>query len=334
MSTHLSNTYVKFWGVRGSHPTPGMTTVGYGGNTACVEVSLNGQTIILDAGTGLIALGRELAARSYQAKQPIEATILFSHLHHDHTQGFPFFQPAYIPTARLRFFGPDSFQDNLESVLARNQTPPMFPVTLKEMASAKEICTVQQGDVILLDDKGAALRRGNSALSENTISVRIHHSYAHPGGTLVYRIEGGGVSLVYATDVEGYVGVDRRLANFARGADLLIHDAQYSDEHYRGQLAGFPATQGYGHSTTSMACELAAAAGVKQLVLFHHDPNYDDEAIAAQETHARTLFPNVYAAYEGLEIPLGNNHHPEIARQSFLPHAQPVSLAAARSALA
>jgi ribonuclease BN (tRNA processing enzyme) len=109
---------------------------------------------------------------------------------------------------------------------------------------------------------------------------------------------------VYATDTEGYVGTDRRLAAFARGADLLIHDAQYGEEHYRGGLAGFPVTQGYGHSTAAMACELAASAQVRELVLFHHDPAYTDARIAAHEVAARRLFPRSRAAYEGLEIDL------------------------------
>jgi ribonuclease BN (tRNA processing enzyme) len=130
----------------------------------------------------------------------------------------------------------------------------------------------------------------------------VYRSHAHPGGVHVYRIDYRGRSLVYATDIEGYVGGDRKLAAFARSADLLIHDAQYSEEHYRGQIAGLPSTQGYGHSTPQMACELAHAADVRELVLFHHDPNYADETVAGQEVRARSVFPNVCAAYEGLVI--------------------------------
>ena len=134
------------------------------------------------------------------------------------------------------------------------------------------------------------------------VVIRIHKSYAHPGGVYVYRITWRGKSVVYATDTEGYVGMDRKLVAFARDADVLIHDAQYSEEHYRGQLAGFPSTQGYGHSTAVMACEVAAAAETGELVLFHHDPAYTDDLVAAQESTAQKLFPDSRAAYEGLEI--------------------------------
>jgi len=113
-----------------------------------------------------------------------------------------------------------------------------------------------------------------------------------------------GQSIVYATDTEGYVGTDRRLVDFARGADLLIHDAQYKEDHYHGQMAGFPATQGYGHSTVTMACKVAGAAEVEKLVLFHHDPVYDDLTVAGLEADARTQFANTRAAYEGMEIAL------------------------------
>lgn len=310
MSTPLS-LHIQFWGVRGSHPVPGSRTVGFGGNTACVEINADRQTIICDAGTGIIELGRSLVTRARQSGTAVEAALFFTHFHHDHIQGFPFFSPAYSPSTRLYLFGPESFEQNLEAVLARNQTPPMFPVTLQEMSAAKYIHTIQEGDRIVLNENadGAILPKiagASCALPTGSVLVRVYRSYAHPGGVLVYRIEYGGLSVVYATDTEGYVGTDRRLATFARGADLLIHDAQYTDEHYRGQRAGLPPTQGFGHSTSLMACEVAAAAEVKQLVLFHHDPGYDDETLRSIETQAQQQFPRTVAAYEGLEITLGN----------------------------
>ena len=143
-----------------------------------------------------------------------------------------------------------------------------------------------------------------SGVSPDAVVIRIHKSYAHPGGVYVYRITWRGKSVVYATDTEGYVGMDRKLVAFARDADVLIHDAQYSDEHYGGQLAGFPSTQGYGHSTVTMAAEVAAAAETGELILFHHDPAYTDDLVAAQESTAQKLFPDSRAAYEGLEIKL------------------------------
>lgn len=294
---------IKFWGVRGSYPTPGPQSMLYGGNTACVEVRIREHTIILDAGTGIIPLGRELAARARAGGRPTQALILFSHLHHDHTQGFPFFGPAYNPTTRLYLYGPGASERALEELLARNQDPPAFPLTLRDMNSTREVRAISELDRILLDEDGIRLTRDGAPTPAAGVLIRLMKSYAHPGGVYVYRIEARGRTLVYATDTEGYVGTDRRLAAFARDADLLIHDAQYSEDHYRG-LDGRAATQGYGHSTPQMACEVARAAGVKRLALFHHDPAYDDETVHDLETQAQALFKGAFSAREGLQIDL------------------------------
>ena len=300
---------VKFWGVRGSYPSPGAGTIKYGGNTACVEIRARERTIILDAGTGIIPLGGELAAR-----RSGEVILLFSHLHHDHTQGFPFFVPGYMPKMRLHIFGPGGTPETLNRVLERNQSSETFPVSLREMASSKDIQSLRESQVIVWDEAGVRLVESTDGVGKEVLVIRIHKSYAHPGGVYVYRITWHGRSIVYATDTEGYVGMDRRLVQFANGADVLIHDAQYLEEHYRGQLAGFPATQGYGHSTARMACEVAAAAEAGQLILFHHDPSYTDARVAGMEASAKTLFPAVQAAYEGLEIRLTPSPSP-IARR-------------------
>ena len=294
---------IRFWGVRGSYPTPGNATVRYGGNTSCVEVTAGGRTIILDAGTGLIPLGRDLVRRA--GCKPLEVLLLVSHLHHDHTQGFPFFTPAYIPSTKLHVYGLGADAESLERVLEANQSAQRFPVSLREMGAAKEIRSVRETEEIVWDADGVRVAAPGQTVGADALRVRIQRSYAHPGGVYVYRIEWRGRSLVYATDTEGYVGGDRRLAAFARGADLLIHDAQYSEAHYRGQMAGMPSTQGYGHSTVEMACEAASAAGVGRLVLFHHDPAYDDAALDALQAQARELFANTQSAYEGLALELG-----------------------------
>lgn len=290
---------ITFWGVRGSHPAPGSDTVQYGGNTPCVEVDAGGRTIILDAGTGIIPLGRALMRRAAQAGQPVQATLLFSHLHHDHTQGFPFFAPAYHPASRLYLFGPGASEQALEELLARNQMPPAFPITLREMNAAKQMYSLHETNVICFQAETPHL----AVQPAGDLCIRLMKSYAHPGGVYVYRIEWHGLSVVYATDTEGYVGTDRRLAAFARNADLLIHDAQYAEEHYQG-LNGWNATQGFGHSTPRMACELARSAGVRQLALFHHDPNYDDAMVRRLEMQAQQLFPNSFAAREGRQVTL------------------------------
>jgi len=299
---------VRFWGARGSYPTPGAGTVKYGGNTACVEVQAGGLTIILDAGTGIIPLGRELA----RTKRVNELLLLFSHLHHDHTQGFPFFVPAYLPNAKLHIYGPDGTHESMKNVLERNQSSETFPIGLRDMASSKDIQAVRESQIILWDEDGVrvvesatgpALSRVEG-LSNDAVVIHIHKSYAHPGGVFIYRITWHGKSVVYATDTEGYVGTDKRLVKFAKDADVLIHDAQYLDEHYWGQLEGFPATQGYGHSTVTMACEVAASAETGGLVLFHHDPSYTDDMLAGMERTAKSLFADSVAGYEGLEIVL------------------------------
>lgn len=291
---------VKFWGVRGSYPTPGAGTIKYGGNTASVEVRAGERTIILDAGTGIIPLGRELA----RTKRASEIILLLSHLHHDHTQGFPFFVPAYMPNAKLHIFGPDGTNESMKNVLKRNQSSETFPLGLRDMASFKDIQAVRESQVIVWDEDGIRVAESIGGLSEEAVVIRIHKSYAHPGGVYVYRITWHGKSVVYATDTEGYVGTDRKLVQFARDADLLIHDAQYLEEHYRGQLVGFPSTQGFGHSTVTMACEVALASEAGRLVLFHHDPSYTDEMVAGMESAAQSLFTDSVAAYEGLEIDL------------------------------
>lgn len=301
---------VRFWGVRGSYPTPGSHTVRVGGNTACVEIRAGEQSILLDAGTGIIALGQALIQEAAEAQRPVQATLLFSHMHHDHTQGFPFFSPAFISSTRLHIFGPRTFAHELEQILAQNMIPPVFPVTLQDMSAFKEIHSLSDAHCLLLPGAGQPPQRLPSAACAETPSteavvIRALHSHAHPGGVMLYRIEWQGQAVVYATDTEGYANTDRRLANFARGADLLIHDAQYTETHYLGQDTGQRATQGWGHSTPAMACDVAQAAGVRRLALFHFDPSYSDAAVERIENEARRNFPGAFAAREGLEVDLG-----------------------------
>jgi phosphoribosyl 1,2-cyclic phosphodiesterase len=297
---------IKFWGVRGSYPAPGAGTVKYGGNTASVEVRAGERTILLDAGTGIIPLGRELV----RTKRASEIMLLLSHLHHDHTQGFPFFVPAYLPNTKLHIFGPDGTHESLRNVLEHNQSSETFPVSLQDMSATKNIQAVRESQIIVWDETGVRLVESTAGpalsrvegLCNDALVIRIHKSYAHPGGVYVYRITWRGKSVVYATDTEGYVGTDKRLVKFAKDTDVLIHDAQYLDEHYWGQLEGFPSTQGYGHSTVKMACEVAYASEAGQLILFHHDPSYSDAMVAGMEAAAKTQISEARAAYEGLEI--------------------------------
>lgn len=296
---------VRFWGVRGSYPVPGPSTVRYGGNTPCVELQVGNHTIILDAGTGIIGLGKELVRRSRQNNnKPIVATILLSHMHHDHTQGFPFFAPAHLGSSILYILGPHTFERKLEESLRHVVLTPNFPVSLQELPSFKIITTVREPDTLILDQKTLDLRiynifRDTIRCSPDTVRVHIHKSYAHPiNGVYIYRVEWKGKSVVFASDTEGYIGTDRGLVNFARHTDLLIHDAHYTEEDY------VQGKQGWGHSTAQMACDVAHLCGAKKLVLFHHHPEYDDAKVAQIEREAQQRFPNTVSAYEVMEIVL------------------------------
>lgn len=308
---------LKFWGVRGSYPVPGSTTLRYGGNTPSLEITARNAahafTLILDAGTGIIGLGRELAqrvktVRGQTGSSPLEATLLFTHLHHDHTQGLPFFTPLMLPSARLTFVLPDLYEQAPQDVLASVMASPTFPIALNQTGSHKQTLTLRETGVLLIGPEGVrTLPYPPAETPENTLVVRALRSYAHPQGVLIYRIEWEGRALVIATDTEGYVKGDQRLIRFARGADILVHDAQYSDEHYLGLQPGLPSTQGFGHSTPTMAAEVAQQAGVGQLILFHHDPNYDDETLATLELQVQKRFPNTRTAREGMELTLGTS---------------------------
>jgi phosphoribosyl 1,2-cyclic phosphodiesterase len=276
---------VTFWGVRGSIPTPGPDTVAIGGNTSCVEVRAGKAILIFDGGTGLRLLGKKLAP-----EMPIEAHIFFSHVHWDHIQGFPFFDPAFVPGNKIHLYGGNNVSRTLEETLAGQMDHPSFPVHLTEMGAKMVFNDMYDGQVLEIpsgDGKTAKITTGRGN---------------HPNGVWAYRVEHDGRSVVYATDTEHYAIVDPRLVKLAKGADLLIHDAQYTPEEYAGTAGrGGPKT-GWGHSTFTEAARLAEAAGVKRLVLFHHDPMQNDDAVRDKETRAKAIFANAVAAYEGLSF--------------------------------
>jgi phosphoribosyl 1,2-cyclic phosphodiesterase len=303
---------VKFWGVRGSHPAPGAGTVHFGGNTACVEIQAAGKTIVIDAGTGIIPLGRELSRRAALMGTPVSVTLLLSHLHHDHTQGLPFFVPMHSAATQMTLIGPDFYGPRLEDTIANVMHAPAFPMEWAGIRAEKSIQSIHTGQVLLLGDNGRQLiaHPSDKSVIDEFISqeenepviVKCFYSHTHPNGVMCFRVEWKQHSVVYASDVEGGPDVNWRLAKFARGADLLIYDAQYTDPHYLGLAPGLPATKGWGHSTVTMAAEFARDANAKQLALFHHEPAYEDWTIAQNELDARKRFSNTLSAYEGLEI--------------------------------
>ena len=276
---------VRFWGVRGSIPTPGPATVEIGGNTSCVEVRAGGRLLIFDGGTGLRNLGNSLLKQ-----MPIEAWIFFSHVHWDHIQGFPFFTPAFVRGNTFHLHGGRKVSGTLESALAGQMENPSFPVHLTEMGAKMTFNDLYEGEVMEIPANGG----GGKVVITNARGN-------HPDGVLAYRVDFGGKSIMYATDTEHYAVIDPKLSKLAQGCDLLIYDAQYTPEEYTGDGGGLPKL-GWGHSTFVEAVKLAKHAGVKQLVLYHHDPAQDDASVREKERRARELFPNCQAAFEGLSI--------------------------------
>ncbi len=297
---------VTFWGVRGGYPKPGVTTNQFGGNTTCLEICAGRHLISIDAGTGIIGLGEKLVAQHRVDKSPIVATILFTHTHHDHTQGFPFFIPLYIGSSVMYIFGPKLLHQDLEAALARAMLPPAHPVSLDELNSMRFVRNISESESIVFRAPSAAPEVCNvfhecEACLPGEVRVQVMRGYAHPQGVFMYRIEMDGRKMVVATDTEGYIGGDRRLIHFAQDADLLIHDAEFTTEEYLGAPAS---KQGWGHSTWEMAIEVAQAANVKQLALTHHNALHDDDFLAQVEQDAQARFPAAVVACEGLTIEL------------------------------
>lgn len=275
---------IEFWGVRGSIASPGPETAKVGGNTSCVAIRCGSSEIILDAGTGLRGLGDSRLAALRGA--PFEATVLLSHFHWDHIQGLPFFVPAYLPSSKLTIMGATNGVMSLGETLVHQMQAPVFPVRLDELRAELTLKDVRPGLPFSVGEATVRAAKLN-----------------HPGGVHAYRIEHGGRSVVFATDTEHYECPDPALVSLAEGADVLIYDAQYTPEEYRGEVG--PSKVGWGHSTFANGVELARRAGVGELVLFHHDPRRSDHAVVEIEDCARAMFSRSVAAREGMTITLG-----------------------------
>ncbi len=286
MSTTTGKFRIKFWGTRGSIATPGPGSLRYGGNTACVEVRCGNELIIIDAGTGIRDLGTELLKET-----PISASLLFSHMHWDHIQGIPFFRPAYVSGNEFKLYGSKNWDKEVEYVLRWQMRSPNFPVTFEKMN--KVGAHMEHFDI----DTGTFFQIGD----ENPVTVR-SVELRHTDKTFGFRIDYGGKSLVYATDTENLPEPDKKLVELASNADVLIHDAQYTTQEYYGVNGN--SKKAWGHSTPEAAVAVAQAAGVKQLVLFHHDPYHDDAQIDRMLQTASAIFPNTTAAAEGTTIEL------------------------------
>jgi phosphoribosyl 1,2-cyclic phosphodiesterase len=267
---------VRVWGVRGSIPTPSSGILKYGGNTPCLELRfIGGETssrrIILDAGTGIRNLGLELLRSKNEDK---DFHIFLTHFHWDHVQGLPFFPSLYDKSANITFYSSRS-PEVLREILWGQMVTPYFPVRFDDLAASVQFVQVTEEPYKL----------GEVEISSFCLT--------HPQGAAGFRVVYGGKTVVYATDHEhGEPKADLRLLNAARGADVLFYDAQYTPDEY-------PSRRGWGHGTWLEATRVAAKAGAKQLVLFHHDPGHDDAQMDEILAQGRVEFSETIAATEG-----------------------------------
>jgi phosphoribosyl 1,2-cyclic phosphodiesterase len=293
--------YVKFWGVRGSIPTPGPSTIRYGGNTPCLELAYaEDRFFILDAGSGLRAFGQHLL----KLNKPVHSHIFISHMHWDHIQGFPFFVPAFIPGNTFIFHGAPEADMKLEDILADQMNPINFPVQLEEMRSRFEYQELYEG-------------------TYEFEGIKVETLYLnHPGYALGYKFNINKKSLVYVSDNEPYPFYptsartssnpdevqfnednNQRIINFCKNTDILIHDAQYTPDEYKTKYL-------WGHSPYDYTVRIALQGGCKTLVLFHHDPTHDDEFVDGLVESAKKISwqagstMKILGAKEGMSLSL------------------------------
>lgn len=289
----MSAMTARFWGTRGSIPAPGAKTWRYGGNTSCVELRCSDHILILDAGTGIRELGDSLM-KEFRGLA-LKADLFITHTHWDHIQGFPFFVPAYVPGNRFRIHGVRGAGKSFETVFRGLMDPSYFPVDLGDMLAILEFVEL-------------------SGEPFQCAGVRVHTAFTnHPGMDMAYRFTFEGRCVVYLTDHETYQTMnqvtefarkqDRAIEDFCRGADLLICDAQYTEEEYRTKKA-------WGHSRYKDSVLLGLAASVKRLALFHHDPCRDDEQLDAMSREVQDIVRRsgqsveCFFAQEGMRVEL------------------------------
>ena len=270
---------LKFWGVRGSTPTPQPENLRYGGNTSCVEVRLGEELYIFDCGTGFRTLGHQLRRESNG--RPVSAHIFVSHFHWDHIQGIPFFAPLYDKAENRFYFHSSSRTRSLKRVMEEQMAAPYFPVDMSEMKAHRDFYDIEEGKV---------------QFGEATVEAMWLN---HPQGCLGFRLETKSGSVVYATDNEpGNELFDKNLRKLAAGASVLIYDAQYLPSEYEARK------RGWGHSHWREAVNVVMESGAQELILFHHDPDHNDTCIDNVVREARNFYPKVRAAAEGMEIEL------------------------------
>ena len=278
---------LKFYGVRGSIPVCCPAVYDLGWNTTCFYLDLlfkqpkDKFVVIFDAGTGIRELGKDIVSGVIPSTEFI--LIHFSHFHWDHIQGFPFFAPAYFKNQNIALFSPhylDQEPGDLKKLFDRQMQSEFFPVQLDNMGANMRFYTSEEFQNVLQLDKNIGLK---------------YRKHNHPGGAFSYRLDGYGKSVVICTDLEHGETIDPNVVEFCKDADLLVHEAQYTDE----QLANH---RGWGHSSFNQAIEVAERANVKKLYITHHDPDHDDEFLLKIESQCQKRFSNCYLAREGGEV--------------------------------
>jgi phosphoribosyl 1,2-cyclic phosphodiesterase len=303
----MSNAYLRFWGVRGSYSAPFDTHLGVGGNTSCVEIRMDNHVVICDAGSGIIPFGNEMMKQS----EIRELLIILTHYHWDHICGLPFFVPAFVPDWKISFFGPGHNSKEIKESVSAQMRAPFFPVGTETWLA--NVNYIEPPDT--------------HRINYGPISFS-YQSVHHPGATFGYRIHVNGKTILYISDNEclflnsairqkyGELNTEEQALYDAvqreeydseialiQGADILIHDAQYTKEDYKKK-------RGWGHSCYIDTVNTAIDAGVKELYLYHHDPNYDDAAMEVIGNHADSIIKDrnsemrCYIAKEGMKVDL------------------------------
>lgn len=295
---------IKLYGVRGSYVPSKTLCSKYGKNTISFRVDIGNHILIFDAGSGIINCGQELMSQ-FASNNPGEQhqyrlNLFFTHYHIDHISGLPYFQPLYDPNCVVNFYAPKILDWTIEKVLAHLIRAPFFPFGMDDLTFQRNYFTISQHKVIFCTEDEIILQnKTNPSPDKWLLKISLMRNFLHPkGGSYFYRLEKPNhQSVVFAYDTEGYVGGDQRLIKFATDANVLFHDAQYTEDEYMQK-------QGYGHSTYVMACDVAKKANVGRLYLLHHDPEHDDKELEEILKSARKIFPKTDIAKDNLEFVL------------------------------